>query len=227
MPDPHLSVTFVKELNLLAAGFFLLATFGLVATRQVLDCVALFAGQSLLLAASAGLLGHEAASYHLYTVAAITVAVKVVIIPWLLRRTTSEAMVARREISQALNIPTSLLLSLALTILAFFLAAPLEAAVAGGRPGVNLSIGLATLLVGAFTVAVRREALPQMLGLLSMENGAFFAGVGIAPDLPLFAELAAAFDVLVISLVLGLLMRKLHEQTGSTAVAELTNLREE
>jgi len=126
-----------------------------------------------------------------------------------------------------LNIPTSLLLSLALTILAFFLAAPLEAAVAGGRPGVNLSIGLATLLVGAFTVAVRREALPQMLGLLSMENGAFFAGVGIAPDLPLFAELAAAFDVLVISLVLGLLMRKLHEQTGSTAVAELTNLREE
>ena len=227
MPDPRLGVTLVSELNLLTAGFFLLATFGLVATRQVLDCVALFAWQSLLLAVSAAFLGHEAASNHLYAVAAITFGVKVLVIPWLLRRTVSEAMVARREISQALNIPTSLLIALGLTILAYFLAAPMRAAATSGHPGVNLPIGLAALLIGAFTVAVRREALPQMLGLLSMENGAFFAGVAIAPDLPLFAELAAAFDVLVISLVIGLLTRKLHEQTGSTAVDELTNLREE
>jgi len=227
MPDPRLGITLVNELNLLTAGFFLLATFGLVATRQVLDCVALFAWQSLLLAVSAAFLGHEAASNHLYAVAAITFGVKVLVIPWLLRRTVSEAMVARREISQALNIPTSLLIALGLTILAYFLAAPMRAAATSGHPGVNLPIGLAALLIGAFTVAVRREALPQMLGLLSMENGAFFAGVAIAPDLPLFAELAAAFDVLVISLVIGLLTRKLHEQTGSTAVDELTNLREE
>lgn len=227
MPDPHISVTLVNELNLLAAGLFLLATFGLVATRQVLDCVALFAGQSVLLAASAALLGHQAASDHLYAVAAITIVAKALLIPWLLRRTASEAVVARREISQVLNIPTSLLIALGLAILAYFLAAPLRAAAPSGQAGVNLPIGLAALLIGAFTVTVRREALPQVLGLLSMENGAFFAGVAIAPDLPLFAELAAAFDVLVIALVMGLLTRRLHERAGSTSVADLTDLREE
>lgn len=226
MPDPHLSVTLVSELNLLAAGFFLLATFGLVATRQVLDCIALFAGQSVLLAASAAILGHEAASPHLYAVAAITLVAKAVLIPALLRRTVSEAVVARREISQVLNVPTSLLIALGLAILAYFLAGPLQAAAPGGKAGVNLPIGLAALLIGAFTVTVRREALPQVLGLLSMENGAFFAGVAIAPDLPLFAELAAAFDVLIIALVMGLLTRKLHEHVGSTAVADLTDLKE-
>jgi hydrogenase-4 component E len=227
VPDPHISVTLVNELNLLAAGLFLLATFGLVATRQVLDCVALFAGQSVLLAASAALLGREAASDHLYAVAAITIVAKALLIPWLLRRTASEAVVARREISQVLNIPTSLLIALGLSILAYFLAAPLRAAAPAGQVGVNLPIGLAALLIGAFTVTVRREALPQVLGLLSMENGAFFAGVAIAPDLPLFAELAAAFDVLVIALVMGLLTRKLQERAGSTSVADLTDLREE
>ncbi len=226
MPDPHTGITLVNELNLLAAGLFLLATFALVATRQVLDCVALFSGQSVLLAASAALRGHEAASNHLYAVAVITVVAKAVLIPWLLRRTASEAVVARREISQVLNIPTSLLLALGLAILAYFLAAPLGAVSPGGQVGVNLPIGLATLLIGAFTVTVRREALPQVLGLLSMENGAFFAGVAVAPDLPLFAELGAAFDVLVIALVMGLLTRQLHERAGSTAVADLTDLRE-
>ena len=32
-----------------------------------------------------------------------------------------------------------------------------------------------------------------------MENGAFFAGVAIAPDLPLIAELAVAIDVVLIA----------------------------
>ena len=69
--------------------------------------------------------------------------------------------------------------------------------------------------------------IPQLIGILTMENGAFFAGVSIAPDLPLIAELAAAFDVLIIALVMGLLTRKIHEYIGTTAVGEMTSLREE
>ncbi len=227
MPDLHQTLSLANELNLLAAGLFLLGSFGLIATRQVLDCVAVFAWQSLMLAASAALVAHETHLGHLYVVAGITIATKTLLIPWLLTRTSSERVVARREISQTLNVPTSLLIGLGLAACAYFLAAPLEATAPGARIGVNLPIGLATLLMGAFTVTVRREALPQVLGILSMENGAFFAGLAIASGLPLFAELAAAFDVLIIALVMGLLTRKLHERTGSTAVADLTELREE
>jgi hydrogenase-4 component E len=89
-----------------------------------------------------------------------------------------------------------------------------------------LPLGMAAMFLGMFTVAVRREALPQLLGLLALENGVFFAGVAIAPNLPVIAELAAAIDVPVAALVIGLLARRIQARTGTTAVGRLAALRE-
>jgi hydrogenase-4 component E len=90
-----------------------------------------------------------------------------------------------------------------------------------------LPIGMASLLIGTYTVTVRGEAVPQLLGILAMENGAFFAGISIAPNLPLIAELAAAFYVLITVLVIGLLAMRIHKMIAKTAVGELMALREE
>ena len=87
----------------------------------------------------------------------------------------------------------------------------------------NVPIGLAGLLLGAFTLVTRREAVPQLIGILAMENGAFLAGVAIAPGLPLIAELAASFDVLVIVLVMGILTQAIHEQIGTTGIVTLVD----
>jgi hydrogenase-4 component E len=93
--------------------------------------------------------------------------------------------------------------------------------------GVNLPIGLAALLLGAFTLTVRREAVPQLLGLLSMENGAFFASISIAPTLHLFIGLVVAFDVLIAVFVIGVLTRAMQEHIGTTNVGSLATLKEE
>jgi hydrogenase-4 membrane subunit HyfE len=227
MTEPNMALSALTKLDALAGGLFLLTALGLVAMRQVLASLNLFVLQSVLLAASAFILGYQHASIHLYVVAGITLTTKSALIPWLLRRTISQEIYARREISQVLNIPTSLLLSVALMILAYFIASPLLSL--GQEPfiKVNLPIGLAGLLLGAYMVMVRREVVPQVIGILAMENGAFFAGVAIAPDLPLIAELAAAFDVLIIALVMGLLTRRIHERVGTTAVGRMTSLKEE
>ena len=228
MSEPELLFSFLTKLNALAGGVFLLCAFGLVAIRQMLTCLRLYVFQSLLLAISALMLGYHYGSIHLFVVAALTIIAKVFIIPWLLRHTVGYESYAKREISQAINIPASLLIALAITIFAYYIANPLlTAAHAGIFARVNLPIGLACLILGAFTVTVRREAVPQLLGILAMENGAFFAGVAIAPNLPLFAELAAAFDVLIIALVMGLLTMKIHKTLGKTAVGELIALKEE
>ena len=68
--------------------------------------------------------------------------------------------------------------------------------------------------------------MPQLLGLLAVENGVFFAGIAIVPTLPVIAELAAAVDVPVIALVVGLLVRRIHRRLGTTAVGRLAALRE-
>lgn len=214
-------------LDALTGALFLLTALGVVATRQVLASLQLFILQSVLLTVSAVLLGLAQNSLHLFAVALITVATKTLMIPWLLRRTVSAEIYRTREIDRVLNIPSSLLVAAALIMLAYVVTNPILAAVNVPFARINLPIGLAAIFLGAFTVAVRREAVPQLLGLLALENGVFFAGVAIVPDLPVIAELAAAVDVPVITLVVGMLTRRIHQRLGTTSVGRLSALREQ
>jgi hydrogenase-4 component E len=214
-------------LDALTGALFLLTALGVVATRQVLASLQLFILQSVLLAFSAVLLGIAQGSIHLFAVAAITLATKTLLIPWLLRRTVSAEVYRTREIERVLNIPSSLLISAVLIVLAYVVANPLLSTVAVPFVQVNLPLGIAAMFLGAFTIAVRREAVPQLLGLLAVENGVFFAGVAIVPNLSVIAELAAAVDVPVITLVIGMLTRRIHARLGTTAVGQLASLREQ
>jgi hydrogenase-4 component E len=227
MTDQNMMIPVLTKLSALTGALFLLTAFALVVIRQVIACLRIYRFQSFLLALSAVILGYQYFSIHLFVVAAITLAVKSILIPWHIRRTVRHEIYALREISLAINIPTSLLIAVAIAILAYFVASPLLAAAGGGFEKINLPVGLAGLFLGAYTVTVRRMAVPQIIGLLAMENGAFFAGVSIAAGLPLVAELAAAFDILIVAIVTGLLTRMIHERIGTTTVGEMTALREE
>jgi len=217
----------IEGLNALTAGLILLTAFGMVATRQVQGVLRFFIVQSAFLAASAFLIGFSRSSIHLLALGAITIAAKVVAIPWVLKRTLPGDLYERREINQVINIPSSLLISLLLAIAAEFLVSPLLQTTTDPVIRVNLPIGLAGILIGAYSLVARREALPQMVGILAMENGAFFAGVAIAPDLPLIAELAIAIDVILIAVVIGVLTRNITETMGTTEAASMSELREE
>lgn len=222
-----LALAVISALDALAGALFLLAAIGVVATRQVLASLQLFIIQSLLLTLSALLIGVALGSMHLLAVAVITLATKTLLIPWLLRRTVSEEVYRTREIERVLNVPSSLLISAVLIVLAYFISAPLLSAVQMPFAQINLPLGLAAMFLGTFTVVVRREAVPQLLGLLAVENGVFFAGVAIVPDLSVIAELAAAVDVPVITLVVGLLTHRIQTRLGTTSVGRLAALRED
>jgi hydrogenase-4 component E len=226
MADPTLT-TWLLDLNALVGGLFLLATFSLVAMRQVNACLRMFIILSILLAASAFLLSAEYQNWHLIVIGVVDLVTKAIMIPWLLRRGLRDEVYTRREITQVLNIPTSLLIALGLTVVAYLLSMPLLAIGDGITMGLNLPIGLAGLLIGGLTAAVRREAVPLLLGLLAMENSAFFAGIGVAPEMPLIAEVSIAFDVVILVFIVSVLTRAVHEYIGTTEVGALTALKEE
>ncbi len=217
----------IEGLNALAAALILLTAFGMVATRQVQGVMRFFVVQSLFLAVSAFLIGFNRNSIHLLALGVITIAAKVIAIPWVLKRTLPGDLYERREINQVIDIPSSLLLALLLAIVSEFLVSPLLATTTDPVIRVNLPIGLAGILIGAYSLIARREALPQMVGILAMENGAFLAGIAIAPDLPLIAELAIAIDVILIAVVIGVLTRNITETIGTTEAASMIELREE
>jgi len=222
-----MSTSIPDALNTLSAGLILISAFAMVATRQVQGVLRFFVAQSLLLAASSFLLAYSRMSVHLWALGAITIVAKVLAIPWVLRRLLPAEFYERREIAQAVNIPTSLLLALMLTVVAEFLMGPIVATTHDPVIRVNLPIGLAGILIGAYSLVARREAIPQLIGILAMENGAFFAGVAIASELPLIAELAVAVDVVLIAVVVGLLTRNIRETVGTTEAAALDKLKEE
>lgn len=216
-----------QALNTLCAGLVLIAAFAMVATRQVQGVVRYFVIQSLLLSASCFLLGYGRNSKDLVALGLITVGAKVIAIPWILRRLLPAEFYERREISQAVNIPASLLVSLLLVVLSEYFVGPLVDANPDPVLRVNLPISLAGVLIGCYTLIARREAIPQLIGILAMENGAFLAGIAIASELPLIAELGVALGVMLIVIVVGLLTRNIRQTLGTTEASTLSELKEE
>jgi hydrogenase-4 component E len=215
----------ILALNALVLGLFIIVTILMTVVRQISSCMQAFTAQSLLLAVSAFLLGSAPLSWHLIALGCVTIASKVAAIPWLLRRLVPDEIHRTREALLAVDVPATLLIALVLTFVGYFLGERLVAAAPSLAPG-NVSMGIAGLLVGLLLLAVRIEAVPQLLGILAMENGAFLAGIAIAPDFPLIAELAIAFDVPLLAFIVALLTRMAYRRIGTTEVGRLSELRE-
>lgn len=211
----------------LIAALFVVFGLGTIVTRQMLGILRFFVLHALALAASASLLAVVLGSPHLAWVAVITVATKAVAVPLVLRWAAGPEIYERREVDHALTIPVSVLIAAVLALLAWVVSAPLVQAISD-RPfaAINLPTGLLSLFFGGFTVAVRREGVAQLMGLLIMESGAFFASIALVHNLSIIVEVAAAIDVPIAALVIGLLIRSIHRVTGMTRVGSLTQLGE-
>ncbi len=217
---PHI----LADVNSLVGALFLLSAIVLMVARQAQAVLKLFVRQSVLLAVSAFVLGWLHHSAELMIVGLITIAAKAVIIPQLLTRTLGPDIRSRRELEFIVNTPVSLLIALGITVLSYFFVAPLLTR-AGQDILVNLPVGLDVLLIGVYTLAVRREAIPQMLAMMAIDNGAFYAGIAITTSSAII-ELAAGLEGVMVVLVSAILTRTLAQHVGTTEVGALTHLKE-
>jgi hydrogenase-4 membrane subunit HyfE len=203
------------QLDALLCGFFVLTAFAIVTVRQIGTCLNLFVVQSALLAVSAFVLGAAPLSWPLLAVGFVTLISNGAAFAWLLRRFAPEDIFTLREAAQTIDAPAALLIALALALIGFGLASRLVASAALFAPQ-NLVVGLASMLISAAVPAMRRETLHQIIGILSMENAALMAGIALAPNFPLVAEMAIAFDLLLLAVVLPIIIRVLYKHAGAT-----------
>jgi hydrogenase-4 component E len=84
---------------------------------------------------------------------------------------------------------------------------------------------VAVVLVAFVLMIVRRDVISQAIGFLSLENGISLTALVVAAGLPLILEVAFLFDLLVVVVVFGLLIRVHHGRTDSMSTADLTGLR--
>jgi len=82
------------------------------------------------------------------------------------------------------------------------------------------------VLIGLFTLATRRNALPQVAGFLVLDNGIGVVALLATGGVPLIVELGAALDLLLLVLVLQVLTTRLRITFGGTDLDELRELRD-
>jgi hydrogenase-4 component E len=226
-PGGRLAVTsvplYAQLINVLAAVLLLLA-FAMLAQRRVLTLIDLFAAQGLALGVSTAIVAYATAQSHLYWSAGLTLALKVVALPWLLHRLIRKLDV-RWEFESLINIPTTMLIGIVLVVFSFNLALPI-AQLANTVTRATLGIALASVMLSFLMMITRRKAIPQVIGFLSMENGLFFAATSATYGMPMVVELGIALDVLVAMLILGVFFFQIREQFDSLDLKHMEKLKE-
>ncbi len=207
------------------AALLLLLSFAMLAQRRILSLVDLYAWQGAALVGSTLAVAVGTGQQHLYYSAALTLLLKVIVVPVVLYRLIGRLAV-RWDTEPLLNIPATMIAGLALVVFAFGLAQPISA-LASTVTRSTLGIAIAVVMLSFLMMITRRKAISQVIGFLAMENGLFFAATSATYGMPMVVELGVALDVLIGVVILGIFFFQIREQFDSLDLHHLERLRED
>lgn len=215
---------FDLQLLNLCAALLLLLSFAMLAQRRLVTLVNLLAVQGALVCIATLLLAWRTGESHLYVSAALTLALKVLFLPWLLHRLIKQLKVYW-DTEPLLNVSATMLVGVLVVVFAFGLAEPISR-LASTAARNAIGIAVAVVLLSFLTMITRRKAMSQVIGFLSMENGLFFGAMSATYGMPMIVEFGVALDVLVAVLVLGVFFFQIREQFDSLDLHHLEALKE-
>ncbi len=201
----------------------LLIEFGMLRAALLSAQIRLYAAQSFALSVLAVIVAASRHVPELYVLAAVSLALKVIVVPAVILRLLAAA---DTEIagSGALGVASEVLLAMAVAAFGFFTAGSLHIR-SVALPTTALAVSMAVVLVAFVLIIVRSDVVSQAVGFFSLENGVSLASLVVAAGLPLILEVAFLFDLLVAVVVFGVLMRVHHDRAASLSTIGLTSLR--
>lgn len=211
-----------RLLDACSAGVVVLGVL-IAGTRSIGRAIWLVAAQAAVLAVAAFGTGLSMHAPHLIAGAAITFGVRGVAVPYLLARVLRRSPV-RVERDPYLSPRLSLVAAIAIVFVAN--AAIDSSALAGSfeAPRV-LPASVAVMLTGLLVAMTRRKSLSIVVGLLMLENGLALTAFSLTYGMPLVIELGAAFDLLMVAVVVAVYGRRMLTVFGSLSTDELRSLR--
>jgi len=90
----------------------------------------------------------------------------------------------------------------------------------------DLAFALSVLLLGLLMMVTRRNAVGQVIGFMSLENGLILAATG-AKGMPLVVEISVAFSVLIAFIVVGIFLFRIRERFDTVDIQALDRFRGE
>lgn len=195
-----------------------------LATSRIQAAVRAVALQGAALSLLPFALGHPLGLGAMVAIAAITFALKAVVIPRMLERAIRSAGVVH-EVEPFVSLHVSVLLGAALVGAAFWLGGALVLPWPAPSRLVVPS-ALATLFLGFLVTVSRRKAVTQVVGYLMLENGIFVFGQALARQVPFVVELGILLDVVVGVFVMGIAIHHISREFDHIDVDALSTLRD-
>ena len=202
----------------------LVLSFALLFQRRILGVLNIFALQAAVLAAAAAWQAFTQDAPHLYITAAIALAFKAIIIPLALRRIAFRFQI-HRTVETVLGIGLTMIAGVCLVGLAIVLVLPLtRQSIMMTRD--DLALALSIVLIGLLMMITRRNALTQVVGFMSLENGLILAAVGVV-GMPLVVEMSVAFSVMVAFIIFGIFFFHIRDRFDTLDLQSLETFRGE
>jgi len=202
----------------------LVLSFALLYQRRLFGVIKIYALQALLLAAAAAWQAWAQDAPHLYITAGIALVFKAIVIPIALHRIIVRLNI-HRTIETALGVGATMVVGVALVALSILLVLPVTAA-EGALTRESLAAALSIVLLGLLVMIARRNAVSQVVGFMSLENGLILAAVGVK-GMPLVVELSIAFSVMVAFIIFGVFFFHIRERFDTLDVHDIERFRGE
>jgi hydrogenase-4 component E len=205
------------------AVLVLLSAFAMLRAPLLRSQVRLYAFQSLAVVALAVIVAATRHIGDLYAFAAVSFALKVVVVP---KTVTHLMRDADSDLATGTSMGVASMVLIAIVVAGFGLFSIDSLHIRSSTlPTPALAVAFAVVLVSFVLIILRSDVVSQAIGFFSVENGVSLAGLVLAAKLPLAGELAFLLDLLVVVVVFGLLMKVHHARTRSFATRDLDRLR--
>ena len=214
----------VFDIAHLLAGGLVLVSFMLLYQDRLYALLNTYALHALVLALSVAWQAFAQGAPHLYVTAAIALAFKALIIPLALHRIIQRLGI-HRQIETVVGIGMTMLAGMGLVALSMVVMLRVTPE-ADPLAREDLAFALAVVLLGLLLMVTRRNAVSQVVGFMSLENGLVLAATG-AKGMPLVVEISVAFSILIAFIVIGIFLFRIRERFDSVDVSALDDFRGE
>lgn len=212
----------VFDVSHLLAGSLVLLSFMLLYQDRLTGLINVFAIQAVVLSLAVGWQAYVEHEPHLYVTVAIAVIFKALVIPLSLKKIIVRLRI-HRDIEIVGGVGVTMLIGIGLVALSLVVILPATTS-AAPLAREDVAFALSVVLLGLLMMVTRRNAVSQVIGFMSLENGLMLAAAG-AKGMPLVVEISVAFSILVAFIVIGVFLFRIRERFDTVDVHALDRFR--
>jgi hydrogenase-4 component E len=204
------------------AGGLVLVSFMLLYQDRMYPLISVFALQAVVLSLSVAWQAFVQNAPHLFITASIALGFKAIVIPVALHRIVHRLGI-HRMVEPVVGLGPTMLFGIGLVALSIGVMLPVTAQ-ANSLAREDLAFSLAVILLGLLMMVSRHNAVSQVIGFMSLENGLILAASG-AKGMPLVVEISVAFSILIAFIVIGIFLFRIRERFDTVDLQALQRFR--